>query len=80
MASPSNVRESWWHNRDYGFFAANLFARAAMKQGDRSALTVKRGETFRVVFGSLLHSSPVSSTATRDPAAAYADFLTLISP
>ena len=55
MASPGNFRESWWHNRDYGVFVANPFGRSAMKQGDRSAVAVAPGETFRIAFGALVH-------------------------
>ncbi len=55
MADPGNFRPSWWHNRDYGVFVANPFGRAAMGQGDRSAVVVRRGETFRLRFGAVLH-------------------------
>ncbi|RLS23605.1 MAG: hypothetical protein DWH70_09155 [Planctomycetota bacterium] len=55
MASPLNFRESWWHNRDYGVFVANPFGRSAMKQGAKSLYTVKKGESFRIVFGAMLH-------------------------
>jgi hypothetical protein len=68
MAGPNNFRESWWHNRDYGVFVANPFGRAAMKQGEPSAVTVKRGESFRLTFAALLHSG-----IDYDPAAAYKD-------
>jgi hypothetical protein len=57
VASPANFRESWWHNRDYGVFVANPFGRAAMKQGERSAVTVKRGETFRLKFAAIMHDA-----------------------
>lgn len=55
MASPDNFRESWWHNRDYGVFVANPFGREAMKQGERSAITVAKGESLRIAFGALIH-------------------------
>lgn len=55
MASRTNFRESWWHNRDYGLLVANPFGRAAMKQGDTSAVTVKRGESFVLTFGACFH-------------------------
>jgi hypothetical protein len=70
MASPTNFRESWWHNRDYGVFVANAFGRAAMRQGARSAVTVKKGETLRLVFGAMLHDG-----AGYDPASEYRHFL-----
>jgi hypothetical protein len=69
LASPTNFRESWWHNRDYGVFVANPFGRAAMRQGEPSAVTIKPGESFRIVFGAVFHDA-----AGYDPAAAYADF------
>jgi hypothetical protein len=68
MAGPNNFRESWWHNRDYGLIVANPFGRAAMKQGEPSAVLVKRGEPFRLTFAALLHSG-----IDYDPAAAYQD-------
>lgn len=72
MAAPSNFRESWWHNRDYGVFVANPFGRHAMKQGEPSVVTVKRGETFRLKFAAFLHDS-----IDYDPASAYSDFINL---
>ena len=56
LSDPKNFHPSWWHNRDYGVFVANPFGRAAMKQGDTSAVTVKRGEDFRLRFGAVIHS------------------------
>ena len=70
MASPANFRESWWHNRDYGLMVANPFGRAALKQGESSFVTVKRGEEFRVVFGAAFHDGE-----KYDPAEAYNDFV-----
>lgn len=70
MASPDNFRESWWHNRDYGLMVANPFGRAALKQGDRSAVTVKRKEDFRLIFAAAIHDGE-----KYDPAHAYDEFL-----
>lgn len=70
LADQGNFRSSWWHNRDYGVFVANPFGRAAMKQGDKSTVTVKRGENFRLRFGAAIHVGPEF-----DPGAAYRDFL-----
>ncbi|MFM1767613.1 MAG: hypothetical protein RJA22_142 [Verrucomicrobiota bacterium] len=67
-AHPDNFRPSWWHNRDYGVFVANPFGRAAMKQGDRSAVTVKRGELLRLRFAAIIHAGP-----GHDPRAALAE-------
>jgi len=55
MPDPANFRPSWWHNRDYGLMVANPFGRQAMKQGDRSAVTVRRGDSFRLRFGAAIH-------------------------
>ena len=71
MADPANFRPSWWHNRDYGLMVANPFGREAMKQGPKSAVTVKRGETFRLGFGAVIHSRIMPADRT----SLYADFL-----
>ena len=70
MASPSNFRQSWWHNRDYGLMVANPFGRASMKQGAKSAVELKAGESLRLVFGAVLHEG-----ADHDAGKAYAEFL-----
>ncbi len=62
MSDPQNLRPSWWHNRDYGLMVANPFGREAMKQGAKSVVTVKRGESFRLRFAAAIHegnSSPL---------------------
>lgn len=66
MPDPENFRESWWHNRDYGVFVANPFGRAAMKQGEKSAVIVKQGETFRIRFAAAFHGG-----VDYDPAEEY---------
>ena len=73
MAAPSNFRESWWHNRDYGVFVANPFGRAAMKQGEMSVVTVKRGESLRITFSALMHDG-----IGIDTAAEFAEFEKLV--
>lgn len=70
LTGPANFRESWWHNRDYGVFVANPFGRAALKQGEKSTVTVKRGEDFRLVFGAAFHDGE-----KYDPAEAYEEFV-----
>lgn len=68
LASPSNFRDCWWHNRDYGVFVANPFGRAAMKQGDRSTVTVTQGKTFRIAFAAAVHDDlqePLTTSANR---------------
>ena len=73
MASPKNFREPWWHNRDYGVFVANPFGRAAMRQGQPSTVTVKKGESLRLVFGAMVHDG-----SDYDPAAEYREFVALV--
>lgn len=55
IPDPANFRPSWWHNRDYGVFVANPFGRHAMKQGEKSRVEVKKGETHRLRFTVVLH-------------------------
>ncbi|MGC6463099.1 MAG: DUF6807 family protein, partial [Pirellulaceae bacterium] len=55
MASPTNFRESWWHNRNYGAFVSNPFGRQAMKQGDVSRVVIQPGESLQLTFGALIH-------------------------
>lgn len=76
MPDPANFRPSWYHARDYGFVAANPFGRAAMMQGDKSAVTVRKGETFKLGFGVLVYCSPADSKP--DIAAAYNDFVEVL--
>jgi putative heme-binding domain-containing protein len=73
MASPKNFRTPWWHNRDYGVFVANPFGREAMKQVAKSAVTVKKGESLRLVFGAMLHDAN-----DFDPATEYRHFVKAI--
>ncbi|HYH56030.1 MAG TPA: DUF6807 family protein, partial [Anseongella sp.] len=58
MPDPGNFRPSWYHARDYGMVTANPFGRAAMEQGEKSAVTVKMGEEFNLGFGVLLYCNP----------------------
>ena len=70
LAGSKNLRESWWHNRDYGVFVANAFGRAAMKQGAASTVPVKQGESLRIVYGAMLHDGK-----DYDPAMEYKHFI-----
>ena len=74
MSREKNFRESWWHNRDYGVFVANPFGREAMKRGAKSAVTVKKGESLRLIFGAMLHDGQ-----DFDPAGEYKHFLESLS-
>ena len=79
MPDPANFRPSWFHNRDYGLMVANPFGREAMKQGKKSSVTVKRGESLRLRFGALVYS--VAPDREVDFPAAYRDFVaTVASP
>ncbi len=73
MASPKNFRRSWWHNRDYGLTVANPFGRAAMQQGDKSEVTVRRGESMQLTFGLFAHDK-----ADFNPKSAYESFVQAI--
>jgi hypothetical protein len=55
---PKNFRPSWFHARDYGMIAANAFGRNAMGKGEKSAVTVKPGEQFRLRYGVFVHAGP----------------------
>ena len=73
MPAPTNFRRCWYHARDYGFVAANPFGRKAMKAGKESKVVVKKGETFNLGYGLLLHSSPTDRKVDLD--AAYQEYL-----
>ena len=73
MPDPKNFRPSWFHNRDYGLMVANPFGRNAMTQGAPSRVEVKRGESFRLRFGVLIHASAPGERFDR--LRAYEDFL-----
>jgi len=73
MGHPDNFRPCWMHSRDYGFVAANPFGRQAFGKGEKSKVSVQPGESLRLRYGILLHSSaPASPT---DLPAAYQLFL-----
>ncbi len=69
MPDPKNFRRSWFHARDYGVLVANPFGQNAFTKGEKSKVVVRKGETFRLRFGVLVHSGKV------DVAAAYKDWL-----
>lgn len=76
MPDPSNYRSSWYHSRDYGLVAANFFGRDAMKQGAKSAITVKKGETFTIGYGVLVYCTPAKDKT--DIEKAYQDYLSIL--
>jgi hypothetical protein len=75
MPNPGNFRPSWFHARDYGFFAANPFGRNAMTGGETSAIEVKPGETFQLGYGVFLYSAATPEPGL--PEKGYARFLEL---
>ena len=72
MPHAGNFRPCWYHARDYGFVAANPFGRKALTKGEPSEVVVKKGESFRLRFGVLLHASSIDKPI--DIAAAYNDY------
>jgi hypothetical protein len=52
MADPSNPTKTWFHSRDYGFFAANSFGQHA---GAPSKIPLAKGKPVRMRFGVLVH-------------------------
>jgi hypothetical protein len=55
MPHADNFRRSWWHARDYGFFAANPFGRNAFTKEEKSRVVVKPGEEFRLRYAVVVH-------------------------
>lgn len=64
-----NFRRSWFHARDYGFLAANPFGRHAFTRGEKSKVTIPKGQSLRLRYAVLIHAGPV------DLPAAYRDAL-----
>ncbi len=69
MPDPTNFRRSWFHSRDYGVLVANPFGKNAFTRGEKSKVTVKKGESFRLRFGVLVHAGKV------DLGAAFAEWV-----
>ena len=76
MPDPTNFRRSWFHARDYGFNAANPFGRHAMTKGEKSAVTVQKGENFHLGFGILIYCTPAGTRT--DIETAYQDYLKVV--
>jgi hypothetical protein len=75
MPDLKNFRPSWYHARDYGFIAANPFGREAMKQGEKSVVEVKKGQTFDLGFGILIYCNPAGEKIDID--SAYQDYINI---
>lgn len=76
MPDPRNPHPCRYHARDYGFLAANPFARAAFGQGPPRSTRVPKGDRLRLGFGLLVHSS--DSEQAMDLDAAYRDFTSVL--
>lgn len=55
IPSPRNVRESWFHVRDYGLMVGNPFGREALTRGEASRVEVRAGAPFRLAYGVLIY-------------------------
>lgn len=62
MPSPNNFRRSWFHARDYGLLVANPFGQNAFDKGEKSKVTVKRGDKFHLGFGVLVYGVPAETS------------------
>jgi hypothetical protein len=76
MPGPGNFRPSWFHTRDYGLAVANPFGREAMKQGEKSSVSVKKGEKFELGYGVLIYCKPKGGKV--DIEGAYQDYLQVL--
>jgi hypothetical protein len=73
MPDVQNFRRSWFHARDYGVLVANPFGQNAFTKGEKSKVTVQKGETFRLGFGVFIFGIPSGEAV--DIAAAYRAYL-----
>ena len=76
LQDPSNFRLGWFHSRNYGYVAANPFGREAMKQGEKSKITVKKGDSLSLGFGVWVYCSPADEKM--DINHAYQDYLDVL--
>ena len=75
MSNPRNLRQPWWHARDYGLLVCNPFARQDLGGGKKSLLRVYPGQRFFIRYGILIHSSEDEKSVDLD--AAYQDYVTV---
>jgi hypothetical protein len=78
LCHPQNFRPSWFHARDYGLLEANPFGRAAFGKGEPSSVLVNPGESLRLRYGVLVHSSSIEKPV--DIPAAYQEYVKLSAP
>ena len=73
MPDPQNFQRSWFHVRDYGLLVANPFGRNAFTKGEKSRVTVKRGDECRLRFGVLVYD--IAAETPPDISAIYREYL-----
>ena len=73
LCHPDNFRPSWFHARDYGFFAANPFGREALGGGAKSSVPVPADGTLRLRYGVFVFATP--TTEQVDVESVYRDYL-----
>jgi hypothetical protein len=70
VPDPGNFRRSWFHARDYGFVAANVFGRKAFTGGEPSQVVVPKGQSLRLRYAVLVHAGPIDLTSAYQDALA----------
>lgn len=76
MTDPANFRPCRWHVRDYGFLAANPFGQAAFGDKQTSRIIVKKGQSFRLSYGVLIHAHKTETEI--DLPAGYRDYADIL--
>ncbi len=74
MADPQNPRKTWWHARNYGFAAANLF-HAHPSRTENMPIGLNAGQSLRIQYGIALHRD--QDGTTYDPAEVFKEFVSL---
>lgn len=75
LSSPKNFRPSWSHARDYGFVAVNPFGLNAFTKAPKQDVTIKEGESLRLVYAVVVHESALESSYNVQ--AAYEQFVAM---
>jgi putative membrane-bound dehydrogenase-like protein len=78
MNDPKNFRKPWWHAVDTGLLIANPLGESELsgRGKKRENVLVKKGETFRLRYGALIHLD--DNKDDFDPKKAYEDFLKVL--
>lgn len=69
---PDNFRKARFHCRDYGLCVANPFGQKVFEKGDASKVVVDVGQSLRLRYGVLLHSTTEQDSI--DLSAAYREY------